>query len=68
MASGIVIHIAAGIEKRTEFFTGERIRIGADDTCDLQIQINSIAAGGVWLELEGSDGVYRVLSFHPTLG
>ncbi|MER3430766.1 MAG: hypothetical protein C4324_06920 [Blastocatellia bacterium] len=68
MASGIVIHIAAGIEKRTEFFTGERIRIGADDTCDLQIQINSIAAGGVWLELEGSDGVYRVLSFSPDLG
>lgn len=68
MASGIVIHIAAGSEKRTEFFTGERIRIGADETCDLQIQINSISVGGIWLELENSDGVYRVVNFSPDLG
>lgn len=67
MASGIVIHIAAGNEKRTEFFTGERIRIGADETCDLQIQISSISIGGVWLELEDTDGVYRVLNFSPDL-
>lgn len=67
MAAGIVIHIAAGNEKRTEFFTGERIRIGADETCDLQIQIGQVKVDGVWLELENTDGVYRVVTFSPDL-
>jgi S1-C subfamily serine protease len=67
MASGIIIHITVGTEKRTEFFTEERIRIGSDDTNDLQIHANQVSGGGVWLELENSDGVYRLIEFDPTL-
>jgi len=67
MAVGIIIHITVGSEKRTEFFTEERIRIGSDDTTDLQIHTSQIESGGVWFELENSDGVYRVVDFDPNL-
>jgi S1-C subfamily serine protease len=67
MASGIIIHITVGTEKRTEFFTEERIRIGSDDTNDLQIHANQVNGNGVWLELENSDGVYRIIEFDPEL-
>ncbi|HTK37120.1 MAG TPA: FHA domain-containing protein, partial [Pyrinomonadaceae bacterium] len=67
MAVGIIIHIAVGSEKRTEFFTEERIRIGSDDTTDLQIHTSQIKSGGVWFELENSDGVYRVVNFDPDI-
>jgi S1-C subfamily serine protease len=67
MAVGIIIHITVGTEKRTEFFTEERIRIGSDDTTDLQIHTSQIKSGGVWFELENSDGVYRIVNFDPDL-
>lgn len=68
MASGIIIHITVGSEKRTEFFTEERIRIGSDDTNDLQIHTNNLnGAGPVWLELENSDGHYRIIEFDQSL-
>ena len=37
MAVGIIIHITVGTEKRTEFFSQERIRIGSGEAADLQI-------------------------------
>lgn len=67
MASGIIIHITVGSEKRTEFFTEERISIGSDDTNDLQIHTNNLNGSGVWLELENSDGVYRIIEFDQAL-
>ncbi len=67
MAVGIIIHITVGTEKRTEFFTEDRIRIGSDDTTDLQIHTKQAGGGGVWFELENSDGVYRVVNFDPAL-
>ena len=67
MAVGIIIHISVGEEKRTEFFSEDRLSIGADDSCDLQIQTSEIAAKGVWLELENTDGVYRITKFDPSL-
>src|SRR6185369_3730380 len=69
MASGIIIHITVGSEKRTEFFTEERIRIGSDDTNDLQIRAHNLNgnSNGVWLELENSDGVYRIIEFDQSL-
>lgn len=67
MASGIIIHITVGSEKRTEFFTEERIRIGSDETCDLQIHANQVGAASIWLELENSDGVYRIIEFDQSL-
>lgn len=67
MATGIIIHITVGGEKRTEFFSEERIRIGSDETCDLQIDTTLVEAPSVWLELENTDGVFRVINFAPSL-
>ncbi len=67
MAVGIIIHIAVGKEKRTELFMEENIRFGASDVCDLQIKTEQIKAGGVWLTLELTDKVYRVLDFQKSL-
>ena len=68
MASGIIIHVTVGPEKRTEFFTEERIRIGSDETADLQIHSRLVeSAASVWLELEDTEGVYRIVEFDPSL-
>ena len=67
MAVGIIIHVSVGKEKRTELFSEENIRFGADDSCDLQIVTDKVALQGVWLELELTDRVYRVTKFRPEL-
>ncbi|HEY0659406.1 MAG TPA: FHA domain-containing protein, partial [Pyrinomonadaceae bacterium] len=67
MAVGIIIHISIGTEKRTEFFTDENIRIGSDDSSDLQIRTKQIEAASIWLVLEYSDGVFRVINFDKSL-
>ncbi len=67
MAVGIIIHITVGTEKRTEFFSQERIRIGSDDTCDLQIHAPQLEGGGAWFDLENADGVYRIVEFNDLL-
>lgn len=68
MATGIIIHITVGGEKRTEFFSQERIRIGADELSDLQIHTPSLNGDGPWLDLENADGVYRITDFNESLG
>lgn len=68
MATGIIIHITAGGEKRTEFFSQERIRIGSDEASDLQIHTTNLNGGGMWLDLENADGVYRITDFNESLG
>ncbi|MBX7060278.1 MAG: trypsin-like peptidase domain-containing protein [Pyrinomonadaceae bacterium] len=67
MAPGIIIHVTVGLEKRTEFFAQERIRIGSDSTCDIQIHTSSIRDLDVWLELDSSDGTFRVANFAQDL-
>lgn len=67
MALGIIIHISVGSEKRTEFFSEDRLSIGSDETCDLQIHTNQLTAAGVWLSLENADGVSRIVNFDPSL-
>jgi S1-C subfamily serine protease len=67
MATGIIIHITVGKEKRTEYFSQERIRIGADDTCDLQIHTPDIPVSGMWFDLENADGIYRITDIAPSL-
>ena len=67
MAVGIIIHVSVGKEKRTELFSEENIRFGADEACDLQIITEKVAAKGVWLELELNDKIYRVINFQPSL-
>lgn len=67
MAVGVIIHISVGSEKSTEYFSQERLTIGADETCDLQIQTAQIESRGVWVELEDTEGVYRITRFDPSL-
>lgn len=67
MAVGIIIHITVGKEKRTEFFSQENIRIGSDETSDLQIRTERVPGPGAWLELDNTDGFYRVTNFDKTL-
>src|SRR4029079_7500703 len=68
MAIGIIIHITVGSEKRTEFFSQERIRIGSDDTSDLQIHTAARDDDDMWFDLENADGVYRITDFNEKLG
>src|SRR3982750_3846870 len=68
MALGIIIHITVGTEKRTEFFSQDRIRIGSDDLSDLQIHVPDDQKSGVWFEIESTEGVYRIIEFDPELG
>ncbi len=68
MALGIIIHITVGAEKRTEFFSQDRIRIGSDETSDLQIHMPNANAPGVWFDLENTEGVFRLIDFDPTIG
>ncbi len=67
MAIGIIIHVSVGQEKKTEFFSEDRLRIGSDESCDLQIQIDDASIPPVWLELENTDGVFRIIKFAPEL-
>ena len=67
MAVGIIIHISVGSEKRTEFFSEDRLSIGSDETCDLQIHTRQLEAAGMWVELENTDGVFRITKFDPSL-
>ncbi len=67
MAIGIIIHVTVGSEKRTEFFSDERIRIGSDETSDLQIHAPQLKSGGAWFDLENAEGVYRIIEFDESL-
>ncbi|MEP6705090.1 MAG: FHA domain-containing protein, partial [Acidobacteriota bacterium] len=65
--AGIIVHIEVGSEKSTEVFSQERLTIGSDETCDLQIQTTAVPVSGIWLELEDTDGVFRLTNFAPDL-
>ena len=67
MAVGLIIHVSVGSERRTEFFSEKNIRIGAGGDSDLQIQSPKIGGGDVWLDLEWSDDVYRIVNFDDAL-
>ncbi len=67
MASGIIIHVEVGKEKRTELFSDERIRIGSSKTSDLQIRTNKVNVEGIWLELKREDEIYRIARFNENL-
>ncbi len=67
MAVGIIIHITVGTEKRTEFFSQERIRVGSDEVSDLQIHRPGVDPGGMWFDMENDDGAYRIIDFNESL-
>jgi hypothetical protein len=66
-AVGIIIHISVGAEKRTEYFVDERIRIGSSENSDVQIHTDNIDSQDVWLELELTEDVYRIVNFKESL-
>jgi hypothetical protein len=66
-AVGILIHVSVGSEKRTEYFSDERIRIGSNENNDLQIHTDEVGSQDVWIELELTEGVYRVINFKESL-
>jgi hypothetical protein len=68
MANGIIIHVTVGDEKRTEYFSEERIRFGTGETHELEIHTPKVKAEGVWLELERDRDVYRIVKFDESLG
>jgi V8-like Glu-specific endopeptidase len=69
MSSGIIIHVSVGKEKRTEYFGEEFIRIGSDETSELQIHTSLVKAEDcVWLALEREDNFYRITDFKAGLG
>ena len=65
--AGIIVHIEVGSEKSTEVFSQERLSIGSDEGCDLQIETNQIQIPGVWIELEDTEGVFRLIRYAPEL-
>jgi S1-C subfamily serine protease len=70
MASGIVVHIAAGLDKHAEVLTRDRIRIGTDENCELWLRsaplLDSSRPAGLILELARSNRSYRVADFDQT--
>lgn len=69
MASGLVIHIAAGEDKHTEVLSHERIRIGAGENCDLRLRVSTlpVSSNDTLLELSRANGHYRVSKFDPAV-
>ncbi len=71
MATGLVIHITAGKDKHTEVLTGERIRIGNCEDCDLRLHSSGLPprpeTDGLVLELARINGSYHVTSFDSGL-
>lgn len=68
MAVGVIIHISVGDEKRTEFFNEEHIRVGSDETSDLQIHTKKISGKGILFELEWEDTQYRLTNYNEEIG
>ena len=67
MAAGIIIHISVGTERRTEYFSEERISVGTNENNDIQIHSNSLEPQETWFELELSEGDYRIVSLNKSL-
>ncbi len=71
MATGLVIHISSGDDKHTEVLTGERLRIGNCDDCDLRLRASALPkrpdSNGLVLELAEKNGSYSVAEFDPGL-
>lgn len=65
--AGIIVHIEVGSEKSTEVFSQERLSIGSEAACDLQIETSQIQIPGVWIELEDTEGVFRLIRYAPEL-
>ena len=70
MATGLVIHISSGEDRHTEILSNDSIRIGTSEDCNLRLRSSSLpkdAANAVLIELNRTNGLYRVTSFEPAV-
>ena len=71
MATGLVIHISSGDDKHTEVLTGERVRIGNCEDCDLRLRASALPKRenpeALVVELAGRNGSYFISGFDPDL-
>jgi len=72
MASGLAIHIVAGLDTHTEVLMQDRIRVGTGADSDLRVGSAALpedaAKGNVLLELTRTNGAYHVTNFDSSLG
>jgi len=72
MASGLAIHIVAGLDTHTELLMLDRIRVGTGADADLRVAAaalpNAAASHGALLELTRTNGAYHVTDFDSSLG
>src|SRR5215471_1495889 len=71
MASGLVVHISSGDDKHTEILTGDLIRIGHAEDCDLRLRASALPPSSVndgpVLELSRNSGHYHITGFDHSL-
>ena len=71
MGSDLVVHAEVGKSSYSEVLTGDRLRIGLSDDCDLRLRYDSTtkpdALQGIFLELARSNGDYKVTDFDRSL-
>lgn len=65
MTSGLVVHVEHNGETRTEVFTGERVHIGHDATCDICLPLDAALSSPIELEIAFTDGHYAIVSVAP---
>jgi len=70
MATGLVIHISSGEDRHTEILSDDGIRIGTSENCNLRLRSSTLpksAANAVLLELNRTNGSYRVMDVDPVI-
>ncbi len=66
MASGLVVHVEYGLDKRTEVFTNANLRIGFGEDCDLRLRpVAPVHESLALLELARTADAYRITNFDP---
>ncbi len=72
MASGLAIHIVAGLGTHTEVLMQDRIRVGTGADADLRVDSAAVPSGttgrAALLELTRTNGAYHVTGFDSSLG
>ncbi|GIU82659.1 MAG: hypothetical protein D6687_05950 [Acidobacteria bacterium] len=63
----LIIHINIGNQKRTEFFDEDRIRLGTETDCELQVRTSRVKKLGLWFEIRRKGEDYYITKFDESL-
>jgi len=66
-SKSLIVHINVGSQKRTEFFDEDKIRLGTDADCDLQIRTSRVKKLGFWFEISRKEDSYYITRFDESL-